>query len=260
MLLNGPLSHANNSLTESQILKSPRRGGVFQRSPLTVTNNGAVKISCCFFGDILNFCSPLAYISIHYHSISRQVIKTRIKICFGATFRLDLSAVMMKRQNQNNFEHNEGTVCHLSFLVIPFLSNFLFLLSLTTSFISYFSCHALPFYFSSIPNPLPPALFISCHSFYFSPPLISYSLLVFLSLLFLLPSYLPFPLLFSSFLFPSNLISCRYPFTISKSNMYSVGSPHTWPMILGALCWLIELIRVSYQSSWTSSGADRVHI
>jgi len=34
-----------------------------------------------------------------------------------------------------------------------------------------------------------------------------------------------------------------YPFTISKSNLYSVGSPHAWPMVLGALCWLIELIR-----------------
>jgi len=35
-----------------------------------------------------------------------------------------------------------------------------------------------------------------------------------------------------------------YPFTISKSNLHSVGSPHAWPIILGALCWLIELIRV----------------
>jgi len=34
-----------------------------------------------------------------------------------------------------------------------------------------------------------------------------------------------------------------YPFTISKSNLHSVGSPHAWPIILGALCWLIELIR-----------------
>lgn len=34
-----------------------------------------------------------------------------------------------------------------------------------------------------------------------------------------------------------------YPFTISKSNLHSVGSPHAWPMVLGALCWLIELIK-----------------
>lgn len=37
-----------------------------------------------------------------------------------------------------------------------------------------------------------------------------------------------------------------YPFTISKSNLHSVGSPHAWPMVLGALCWLIELIKVNY--------------
>lgn len=36
-----------------------------------------------------------------------------------------------------------------------------------------------------------------------------------------------------------------YPFTISKSNLHSVGSPHAWPMVLGALCWLIELIKVN---------------
>ncbi|KAM7440889.1 kinetochore-associated Ndc80 complex subunit ndc80 [Porites harrisoni] len=36
-----------------------------------------------------------------------------------------------------------------------------------------------------------------------------------------------------------------YPFSISKSNLHSVGSPHAWPIILGALCWLIELIRLA---------------
>ncbi|XP_067051748.1 kinetochore protein NDC80 homolog isoform X2 [Acropora muricata] len=35
-----------------------------------------------------------------------------------------------------------------------------------------------------------------------------------------------------------------YPFSISKSNLQSVGSPHAWPIILGALCWLIELVRL----------------
>ena len=35
------------------------------------------------------FCSPLAYISIHYRSIGRQVTRTHTKpICFGETFRL----------------------------------------------------------------------------------------------------------------------------------------------------------------------------
>ena len=41
-----------------------------------------------------------------------------------------------------------------------------------------------------------------------------------------------------------SLLVLRYPFNISKSNLHSVGSPHAWPIILGALCWLIELIRV----------------
>ncbi|XP_068697967.1 kinetochore protein NDC80 homolog isoform X1 [Montipora foliosa] len=35
-----------------------------------------------------------------------------------------------------------------------------------------------------------------------------------------------------------------YAFPISKSNLQSVGSPHAWPILLGALCWLIELIRL----------------
>lgn len=34
----------------------------------------------------------------------------------------------------------------------------------------------------------------------------------------------------------------RYPFTISKSNLTAVGSPHTWPSILAALSWVVELI------------------
>eukprot|EP00954_Amorphochlora_amoebiformis_P023923 1362881-Amorphochlora_amoeboformis.AAC.2 len=33
-----------------------------------------------------------------------------------------------------------------------------------------------------------------------------------------------------------------YPFTISKSSLSAVGSPHTWPPILAMLCWLIELL------------------
>lgn len=34
----------------------------------------------------------------------------------------------------------------------------------------------------------------------------------------------------------------RYPFQISKSNLSAVGSPHTWPAILAAITWLVELI------------------
>lgn len=34
----------------------------------------------------------------------------------------------------------------------------------------------------------------------------------------------------------------RYPFQISKSNLSAVGSPHTWPSLLAALTWLVELL------------------
>lgn len=37
----------------------------------------------------------------------------------------------------------------------------------------------------------------------------------------------------------------KYPFQISKSNLTAVGSPHTWPSLLAALTWMVELL--SYQ-------------
>jgi len=33
-----------------------------------------------------------------------------------------------------------------------------------------------------------------------------------------------------------------YPYQISKTSLYAVGSPHTWPSLLGALTWLVELL------------------
>ena len=36
-----------------------------------------------------------------------------------------------------------------------------------------------------------------------------------------------------------------YPFMISKTSMYALGSPHTWPTILAALVWMVDLIKVS---------------
>lgn len=33
----------------------------------------------------------------------------------------------------------------------------------------------------------------------------------------------------------------RYPFTVSKNHMLNVGSPHSWPILLGALTWLIDV-------------------
>lgn len=40
------------------------------------------------------------------------------------------------------------------------------------------------------------------------------------------------------------LSNSRYPFVLSKSSMYSVGAPHTWPQALGALVWLIDNVKV----------------
>ncbi|KAK9842247.1 hypothetical protein WJX81_002558 [Elliptochloris bilobata] len=34
----------------------------------------------------------------------------------------------------------------------------------------------------------------------------------------------------------------RYPFGISKSALFAIGSPHTWPGLLAALTWLVELL------------------
>ncbi|KAK9828671.1 hypothetical protein WJX72_001447 [[Myrmecia] bisecta] len=34
----------------------------------------------------------------------------------------------------------------------------------------------------------------------------------------------------------------KYPFQISKSALFAVGSPHTWPGLLAALVWVVELL------------------
>ncbi|XP_031224586.1 kinetochore protein NDC80 homolog [Mastomys coucha] len=35
-----------------------------------------------------------------------------------------------------------------------------------------------------------------------------------------------------------------YPFALSKSSMYTVGAPHTWPHIVAALVWLTDCIKI----------------
>lgn len=37
----------------------------------------------------------------------------------------------------------------------------------------------------------------------------------------------------------------KYPFQISKSALFAVGSPHTWPGLLAALNWMVELLNYS---------------
>lgn len=46
----------------------------------------------------------------------------------------------------------------------------------------------------------------------------------------------------------------RYPFQISKSNLTAVGSPHTWPSLLVALTWLVELL--NYQQRAEAARQD----
>ncbi|XP_056888113.1 kinetochore protein NDC80 homolog [Takifugu flavidus] len=48
---------------------------------------------------------------------------------------------------------------------------------------------------------------------------------------------------------PAILKSLRYPFVLSKSSMYSVGAPHTWPQALGALMWLIDNVKIKWSLS-----------
>lgn len=52
------------------------------------------------------------------------------------------------------------------------------------------------------------------------------------------------------------LLLPRYPFQISKSNLTAVGSPHTWPSLLAALTWLVELL--NYQERAEASRQVRV--
>uniref|UniRef100_A0A3Q4BDR6 Kinetochore protein NDC80 n=1 Tax=Mola mola TaxID=94237 RepID=A0A3Q4BDR6_MOLML len=48
---------------------------------------------------------------------------------------------------------------------------------------------------------------------------------------------------------PAILKALRYPFVLSKSSMYSVGAPHTWPQALGALMWLIDNVKIKWSLS-----------
>jgi kinetochore protein NDC80 len=40
----------------------------------------------------------------------------------------------------------------------------------------------------------------------------------------------------------------KYPVAVSKRSLLSVGSPHTWPALLAALAWFVELLQ--YYSKW----------
>ena len=42
---------------------------------------------------------------------------------------------------------------------------------------------------------------------------------------------------------PGVLRSLGYPYNVSKSALQAVGSPHTWPHLLAALSWLVDLLK-----------------
>jgi kinetochore protein NDC80 len=54
------------------------------------------------------------------------------------------------------------------------------------------------------------------------------------------------------------LKALKYPFAeqITKTQLQSVGSPHTWPVLLAVLIWMIELIMVSQQIEYEGDMDD----
>ncbi|PNH03415.1 Kinetochore protein NDC80 [Tetrabaena socialis] len=47
----------------------------------------------------------------------------------------------------------------------------------------------------------------------------------------------------------------NYPFQISKSALFAVGSPHSWPAVLAALTWLVELLSYMEKADDSSGPA-----
>ncbi|XP_014664096.1 PREDICTED: kinetochore protein NDC80 homolog [Priapulus caudatus] len=45
---------------------------------------------------------------------------------------------------------------------------------------------------------------------------------------------------------PSIMKKLGYPFTINKSSMFNMASPHTWPTILATISWLRELVQMAF--------------
>jgi len=40
-----------------------------------------------------------------------------------------------------------------------------------------------------------------------------------------------------------------YPFPISKTGLVAVGSPHTWPALIAAIDWLVDVLMVTEEES-----------
>ena len=48
----------------------------------------------------------------------------------------------------------------------------------------------------------------------------------------------------------------KYPFAISKTALQAVGTPHTWPPLLGALAWFVELLQYDEAASSTEGASN----
>ncbi|XP_072178438.1 kinetochore protein NDC80 homolog [Diadema setosum] len=51
---------------------------------------------------------------------------------------------------------------------------------------------------------------------------------------------------------PTKLKALKYPYNISKSSMFTLGSPHAWPHVLGALHWLMDLVKYAIKTNTTT--------
>ncbi|XP_008106865.1 kinetochore protein NDC80 homolog [Anolis carolinensis] len=51
-----------------------------------------------------------------------------------------------------------------------------------------------------------------------------------------------------------------YPFALSKSSMYTVGAPHTWPQIVGALIWLTDCVKLFFHLKENAQTFDEDQI
>lgn len=53
---------------------------------------------------------------------------------------------------------------------------------------------------------------------------------------------------------PLFLKRLNYPFQISKSALFAVGSPHSWPAVLAAITWLVELLNYTEKVEGSSAN------
>eukprot|EP00873_Tetraselmis_striata_P007768 jgi/Tetstr1/428032/TSEL_001816.t1 len=55
---------------------------------------------------------------------------------------------------------------------------------------------------------------------------------------------------------PAMFKRLRYPFTVSKTALVAVGSPHSWPALLAATAWLVELLNYSERAVASTGGTS----